>query len=602
MSPPILHLRGVGLSFGGTPLLTDAELAVEEGARICVVGRNGSGKSTLLKIAAGVVDPDRGEIFRQPGTTTAYLPQEPDLSGFATVMDYVADGFAEGQDPHPGRVVLEALGLTGEEDTAVLSGGEARRCAIARALGPEPDILLLDEPTNHLDLEAIEWLESTLRGMRSAIVMISHDRRILSNLSRETVWLYQGVTRRLDDGFAGFEDWRDRLVEQQEAERHKQERKLAREMEWLRKGVTARRKRNQGRLRALKDLRAAVKGRTGPADPAAMRAAAGVMSGKRVAELDGVSKAYDGRSIVRDFSLRVLRGDRIGIVGPNGAGKTTLLKLLLGELEPDGGTVTLGANLQPITLDQKREHLDPRWTLAEAITQGTGDTIEIGGQRRHIMGYLQDFLFSAEQVRTPITRLSGGERGRLMLARALAKPSNLLILDEPTNDLDLETLDLLQELLGEYPGTVILVSHDRDFLDRTVAGVVVSEGNGEWTAYAGGYGDMLVQRRSAANEAGARQESKTKTVKTDRRDARPTKRKLSFKQKYALETLPGEIESLNRRAEEVKALLNDPDMYAKDPDAYGGLAAELETLETRRAGLEEQWLELELLREEIEAS
>ncbi len=602
MAPPILHLRDIQLSFGGTPLLTGAELAVQEAARICIVGRNGSGKSTLLKIAAGVVEPDHGEIFRQPRITTAYLPQEPDLSGFATSFDYVADGFAEGQDPHRGRIILEALGLTGDEPAETLSGGEVRRCALARVLGPEPDVLMLDEPTNHLDLAAIEWLEGALRGLRSAIVLISHDRRILSNLSRETVWLFQGVTRRLSEGFSRFEDWRDTLTEQQEAERHKQERKLAREMEWLRKGVTARRKRNQGRLRALKALRSEIKERRDTGVQAEMRAAEGVMSGKRVAEFAGVGKSFDGRPIVKDLSLRVLRGDRVGIVGPNGAGKTTLLKMLLGDLEPDSGAVTLGATLQPITLDQKREHLDPNWTLADAITQGTGDTIEVGGQRRHVMGYLQDFLFSPEQVRTPVTRLSGGERGRLMLARSLAQPSNLLVLDEPTNDLDLETLDLLQEMLGDYAGTVILVSHDRDFLDRTVGSVVASEGDGRWVHYAGGYSDMLAQRGTAADPVSGSAPASRKQEKAARTAAAPARPKLSYKQKYALETLPVEMEKTSRRIGDLNGKLEDPGLYAKDPEAFGTIARDLEAAQQDLARMEEEWLELELLREEIEAS
>ena len=602
MAPPILHLRDIQLSFGGTPLLTGAELAVEEGARICIVGRNGSGKSTLLKIAAGAVEPDHGEIFRQPGITTAYLPQEPDLSGFATSFDYVAAGFAEGQDPHRGRIILEALGLSGDEPAETLSGGEVRRCALARVLGPEPDVLMLDEPTNHLDLAAIEWLEGALRGLRSAIVLISHDRRILSTLSRETVWLFQGVTRRLSDGFSKFEDWRDTLTEQQEAERHKQERKLAREMEWLRKGVTARRKRNQGRLRALKALRSEINERRDTGAQAEMRATEGAMSGKRVAEFTGVGKAFDGRPIVKDLSLRVLRGDRVGIVGPNGAGKTTLLKMLLGDLQPDSGTVTLGATLQPITLDQKREHLNPNWTLADAITQGTGDTIEVGGQRRHVMGYLQDFLFSPEQVRTPVTRLSGGERGRLMLARSLAQPSNLLVLDEPTNDLDLETLDLLQEMLGDYAGTVILVSHDRDFLDRTVGSVLASEGDGHWVHYAGGYSDMLAQRGASAVPDAAGAPVTRKQDRPARGSGGPARPKLSFKQKYALENLPGEIERTSSRIDDLNGKLEDPGLYAKDPDAFGTIARDLETAQRDLARMEEEWLELEMLREEIEAS
>lgn len=603
MPPPILHLRDIHLTFGGSPLLSGAELYVGEGARICLVGRNGSGKSTLLKIAAGTIDPDSGEVFRQPGVTTAYLPQEPDLSAYATSLDYVIDGFGEGQDPHRGRVILEGLGLTGSESTSTLSGGEVRRCALARVLGPEPDILLLDEPTNHLDLEAIEWLERELKSLRSAIVLISHDRRILNNLSRETVWLFQGVTRHLDDGFASFEDWRDRLVEQQEAERHKQERKLAREMEWLRKGVTARRKRNQGRLRALKTLRSEIKERRSLGEQSEMRATTGATSGKRVAELAGVSKSFDGRPIVKELNVRIQRGDRFGIIGPNGAGKTTLLKLLLGDLEPDAGSVTLGANLQPITLDQKREKLNPQWSLAAAITQGTGDTVSVGGQDRHIMGYLQDFLFSPEQIRTPVSRLSGGERGRLMLARSLSQPSNLLILDEPTNDLDLETLDLLQEMLSDYSGTVVLVSHDRDFLDRTVGSVLCFEGEGRWVHYAGGYSDMVGQRKSDIEESSKKPLVRQKPDPQKERQApRQSKRKLSFKEKFALENLPRRMSELSEKTQELNVILSDPELYAKDPNAYSSAAEELQKVESDLAQMEEEWLTLEILREEIEAS
>lgn len=609
MSPPILHLRDIHITFGGTPLLTGAELAVEEGARVCLVGRNGSGKSTLLKVAAGMLDPDGGEVFRQPGTTIAYLPQEPDFSGYDTAYDYVAAGFTEGRDPHPGRIVLEALGLTGDEDPATFSGGEARRCALARVLGPEPDILLLDEPTNHLDLAAIEWLEQELRGLRSAIVLISHDRRVLDTLSRETVWLYQGVSRKLDKGFKFFEDWRDTLVEQMEQEQHKLDRKIVREMEWLRRGVTARRKRNQGRLRALNGLREEKRNRKKSQGAAQMKAASGETSGKLVAEMKGVSKGFDGRQVIRDLDLRVQRGDRLGIVGPNGAGKTTLLKTLLGEVEPDAGEVRLGANLQIITLDQRRESLNPNWTLAEAITRGGGDTVTVGGEVKHVMGYLQDFLFSPEQIRTPISRLSGGERGRLMLARALAQPSNLMILDEPTNDLDLETLDLLQEMIGDYAGTVILVSHDRDFLDRTVSSLLASPGGGIWTEYAGGYSDMVAQRAAASDMTADAATARPKTAKPDAGKEKASsgkpgqsgaRKKLSFNQQHALKTLPDRIAKTEAEVARLQSVLADPELYTKDPKRYEASAKALSEQQASLESLEEEWLELEILREDIE--
>ncbi|RVU38591.1 ATP-binding cassette domain-containing protein [Hwanghaeella grinnelliae] len=612
MSPPILHLRDIHITFGGTPLLTGAELAVEEGARVCLVGRNGSGKSTLLKVAAGLLDPDGGEVFRQPGTTVAFLPQEPDFTGYATAYDYVAAGFVEGHDPHPGRVILEALGLTGDEDPATFSGGEARRCALARVLGPEPDILLLDEPTNHLDLSAIEWLEQELRGLRSAIVLISHDRRVLDTLSRETVWLYQGVSRKLDKGFKHFEDWRDTLVEQMEQEKHKLDRKFLREMEWLRRGVTARRKRNQGRLRALNGIREEKRNRKKVPGAAQMKAAEGQTSGKLVAEMKGVTKSFDGRAVIRDLDLRVQRGDRVGIVGPNGAGKTTLLKTLLGDLQPDSGVVRLGANLQIITLDQSRESLKPTWTLAEAITHGGGETVSVGGETKHVMGYLQDFLFSPEQVRTPISRLSGGERGRLMLARALAQPSNLMILDEPTNDLDLETLDLLQEMIGDYAGTVILVSHDRDFLDRTVSNVLFSTGDGVWTEYAGGYSDMAAQRLAARRVAaqteteGGGQPGKSDAKKDKNAQGKPVqtgaKRKLSFNQQHALKTLPDRVAKTQTEVARLQDVLADPGLYANDPKRYETTATALGQKQAELEQLEEEWLELEILREEIEGN
>ncbi|MCB1502986.1 MAG: ABC-F family ATP-binding cassette domain-containing protein, partial [Bauldia sp.] len=432
-APPLLFLRDVTLTFGGTPLLRQANLSVGPGERLCIVGRNGSGKSTLLRIAAGLAGFDSGERFCQPSVTVRYLPQEPDFDGFDSLLAYAEADLSPGDDPHRARFMLEQLGLTGDEDPRRLSGGEARRAALARVLAPEPDILLLDEPTNHLDLVAIEQLETTLKSLRSAIVMISHDRRFLETLSEATVWLDRGVTRRLDKGFAHFEAWRDGLLEEEELERHKLDRRIADEEHWLRYGVTARRKRNQGRLRALQacrnDRREARANR--PTGVAALTPAEARASGKLVIEAEGIAKSFGERPIVRDLTLRVERGDRIAFVGPNGVGKTTLINILTGALPPDAGTVKLGANLEITTLDQRRESLDPEETLAATLTGGRGDNVIVGGEPRHVVGYMKDFLFRPEQARTPVKVLSGGEKARLMLARALARPSNLLVLDEP---------------------------------------------------------------------------------------------------------------------------------------------------------------------------
>ena len=400
-------------------------------------------------------------------------------------------------DPYRAITLLNDLGLTGAEDPRKLSGGEGRRAALARVLAPEPDILLLDEPTNHLDLPAIEWLESELSGLRSALVLVSHDRRFLTGLSRATVWLDRGRTRRIDKGFGSFEEWRDVVLEEEERDRHKLDRQIAREEDWVRYGVTGRRKRNVRRMGALAELRQNRRDERRSVGEVKISVSDAGGSGKLVIEAEGVSKSYGERPIVTDFSTRVVRQDRLGVVGANGAGKTTLLNLLTGRLQPDSGTVKIGANVELATLDQGRTSLQPTTTLADALTGGGSDNVIINGSPKHVIGYMKDFLFGPEQARTPVSRLSGGERGRLTLARALALPSNLLVLDEPTNDLDLETLDLLQEMIADYPGTVVVVSHDRDFLDRVASSTLVAEGRGRWTEYAGGYSDMVAQRGAA---------------------------------------------------------------------------------------------------------
>ena len=601
MAPPLLHLRDIHLTFGGTPLLEGAELSVSERDRVCLVGRNGSGKSTLLKVAAGLIEPDSGEVFVQPGSTIRYLPQEPDFSGFTTTLSYVAAGLGPDGDTHRAQSLLGQLGLDGSEDLSRLSGGEARRADLARALAPAPDILLLDEPTNHLDLPAIEWLEGELKSSGAALVLISHDRRFLETLSRTTVWLSAGKTRRLDDGFGAFEEWRDGIVEQEAVEQHKLDRKIAAETAWLRQGVKARRKRNQGRLRALYQLRADRQSQRQAVGTVDLSAGQAALSGRRAIEAENVSKSFDGKIIVHDVSIRIRRGDRLGIVGPNGAGKTTLLKLLTGELHPDSGAVRHGTNLDMVSIDQRRESLDPATRLVDALTGGTGDTVSVGGKTKHVIGYMKDFLFSPEQARTPIGALSGGERGRLMLARALSQPSNLLVLDEPTNDLDIETLDLLQEMLADHPGTVLLVSHDRDFLDRVVTSLIAFEGDGRWVEYAGGYTDMLTQRGNTLEDpAAAKPRNRKSSIKRARTDAAAAKRKLSFKDQHALQTLPTRIEALEADVAAQRALLADPGLFARDPDAFKSVAADLERAEAALAEAEEQWLTLELAREEFE--
>jgi ATP-binding cassette subfamily F protein uup len=599
MATPLLLLQDIRLTLGTAPLLSGANLSVSPGERLCVVGRNGSGKSTLLKLAAGLLAPDGGTRFVQPGATVRYLPQEPEMAGFASTLAYVEAGLGPGDEPYRARYLLEQLGMTGAEDPAVLSGGEARRAALARVLAPSPDILLLDEPTNHLDLPAIAWLEQELASLRSALVLISHDRRLLSALSRGIVWLDRGATRALDRGFAHFEAWRDEVLEQEERDRHKLGRKIVMEEDWLRYGVSARRKRNQKRLGNLHALRAQRRESRGSTTTLKLAAAEGEISGRLVVVAESVAKSYGDRPIVRDLTTRVLRGDRLGIVGPNGAGKTTLLKLMTGQMAPDSGTIKLGASLQLVSLDQRRESLDPTATLADTLTGGHGETVVVNGQSRHVMAYMKDFLYAPEQARTPVGVLSGGERGRLALAVALARPGNLLVLDEPTNDLDLETLDLLQELLSDYPGTVLLVSHDRDFLDRVATSVLASEGEGRWVEYAGGYSDMLAQRGAAPAaapdaQAGPRPRALQATAPVG------SARKLSFKDKHALDILPARIAALHATIARAQDVLADTDLYSRDPARFQKLYQALTRAQAELAEAEDQWLHLELLREEVE--
>jgi ABC transport system ATP-binding/permease protein len=600
MARLLLSLKNTHLTFGGRPLLDGAELSLADDERLCLVGRNGSGKSTLLKIVAGLVEADDCEKFLQPGTTVHYLPQEPDFGAFETVQAYVDAGLGPMGDVWRAQHYLRELGLTGEEDPSRLSGGEMRRAALARALASDPDVLLLDEPTNHLDLPAIEWLEAELKTLRGALILISHDRRFMEALSNRTVWIDRGQTRRMDRGFVHFEEWRDKVLEEEEREQALLSQSIAREEHWMRYGVTARRKRNVRRVELLGTLRSQQREHIGKQGVVKLSVSDGNVSGKLVAEVTKLSKSFSERTIVSNLDLLVLRGNRLALVGPNGAGKTTLIKLITGQLAPDSGKVKLGTNLEVVTLDQNRGSLKPDDLLSDVITGGRGNSVTINGEVKHVISYMKDFLFRPEQARTPVSVLSGGERARLILARELARPSNVLILDEPTNDLDLETLDLLQEMLGDYPGTVIVVSHDRDFLDRVATSVLMHEDDGKWVEYAGGYSDMVAQRGLGV----ALRRAEKAALKTASPSEKPTlvqaKRKMTFKDKHALETLPAKMKALQDELKTLEAKMADTELFMKSPQVF-------ETTSTRHAAAfmelsaaEEHWLELEILRQELE--
>lgn len=600
MASLLLNLQNILLTFGGRPVLEGAELMLHEGERVSLVGRNGSGKSTLLKIAAGITESDAGQRFIQPGTTVRYLPQEPDYSGFNTVQDYVEAGLGPADDPYRARHYLNELGLSGAENPMRLSGGESRRAALARTLAPAPDILLLDEPTNHLDLPAIEWLESELKSLRTSLILISHDRRFLEALSNATIWLDRGSTRKLNRGFVHFEEWRDKLLVEEEVEQQKLSQRIAKEEHWMRYGVTARRKRNVRRVELLGSLRTERKDFVGQQGLVRLSVSTGELSGKLVFEAEGLSKSFGNCAIVSDLDLLILRGDRLALVGPNGAGKTTLIKLITDDLEADGGKVKHGTNLQVVTLDQSRASLNPDDLVQDVITAGRGQSVTINGETKHVVSYMQDFLFRPEQARTPVSVLSGGERARLILARELAKPSNVLVLDEPTNDLDLETLDLLQELLADYQGTVILVSHDRDFIDKLATSVLMFESGGKWIEYAGGYTDMLAQRGEGVIARKTKTEAKVKAQATKAAIAPKAKRRLSFHERYALDNLPSKMEKLRAELAKLEVDLADNTLFSRD-------ATKFETVSKRHAQAgedlalsENQWLELEMLREELE--
>ncbi|MCV2870443.1 ATP-binding cassette domain-containing protein [Defluviimonas sp. WL0002] len=595
---PLLQLSGISLTFGGNPVFDGLDLVVQAGDRVALVGRNGSGKSTLMKVMAGLVEPDQGVRTVPPGVSVGYMEQEPDLSAFATLGEFAASGLPEGED-YRVSVVAEGLRFDPQTPIAAASGGERRRAALAKLLAEAPELMLLDEPTNHLDIQAIRWLEDQLRETRAAYVIISHDRAFLRALTKATLWIDRGAVRRNEKGFEAFEDWRETVWAEEDVARHKLERKIKSEAKWAVEGISARRKRNQGRVRALQALRAeraAMIRRQGTAD---MALETGQVSGRLVIEAKGISKQYGEKLILRPFDLTVLRGDRVAFVGPNGVGKTTLLKMLTGEIAPDTGTVRHGTNLQIAVFDQARAALDFNMSLWDGLVNdpemsvsGRSDQVMVRGTPKHVVAYLKDFLFDEAQARAPIGSLSGGERARLLLARIMAKPSNLLILDEPTNDLDVETLDLLQDILGEYDGTVLLVSHDRDFIDRVATTTVAMEGGGRAVVYAGGWTDYQAQRAEQAPERAAPKAS-PKSVPAAEEKVRKAAQGLTFTEKHRLESLPDVIEKLEAEIRKLTDFLSDPDLFQKSPDKFRKASQGLAERQAALTAAEEEWLLLE---------
>jgi ATP-binding cassette subfamily F protein uup len=594
--PPLLQLSDISLTFGGNPVFSELGLVVQPGDRVALVGRNGSGKSTLMKVMAGLVEADRGSVVAAPGTQVGYMEQEPTLEGFTTLGDFASE-VLDPSEAYKIDMAAEGLKLNLDTEVANASGGERRRAALARLLAQDPELMLLDEPTNHLDIEAIGWLEDHLKSTRTAFVLISHDRAFLNSLARATLWIDRGAVRRREKGFQDFEGWRDKVWDEEDTQRHKLDRKIKAEGRWAVEGISARRKRNQGRVRALGDLRQERSDMIRRQGVAAMALDDGRQSGKRVIEAKGIAKSFGDRVILKPFDLRVQRGDRIAFVGPNGAGKTTLLKMLIGELQPDEGTVVQGTGLEMAVFDQTRSALDLNMTLWESLTgdaemrvSGQADQIMVRGVPKHVVGYLKEFLFSDAQARAPVKSLSGGEKARLLLARIMARNSNLLVLDEPTNDLDIETLDLLQELLSDFPGTVLLVSHDRDFLDRVATTTIAMEGDGRAQAYPGGWSDYRRQRgemEAVVPGKAFKPKGQTAPVK-----AKAAKSALSFTETHRLETLPTEIAKLEAEVAKLAKLLSDPELYTKAPDKFAKTTTALGQRQASLDKAEEDWLKL----------
>ena len=594
---PLLQISDIALTYGGDPIFEDLSLVIHPGDRVALVGRNGSGKSTLMKVIAGLVETDSGTRVASPGVTVGYMEQDPTMEGFATLGDYATSGL-DPEDAYKVEMVAGGLKFDPAGNVNTASGGERRRAALAKLMAEAPELMLLDEPTNHLDIEAISWLEDELKQTRAGFLLISHDRAFLRELTRATLWIDRGMVRRAEQGFNGFEEWRDEMWEVEDQQRHKLNRKIKAEARWAVEGISARRKRNQGRVRALQDLRAERASQIKRQGTAAMAFDGGQSSGKKVIEAFGLTKSYDGKSIVHNLDLTIQRGDRIAFVGPNGVGKTTLIKMLLGQVEPDEGSIKLGTNLDIAVFDQSRAQLDPNMTLWDNLTSdpsmgvsGKADQVMVRGMPKHVVGYLKEFLFDEAQARAKVKSLSGGEKARLLLAKLMARESNVLVLDEPTNDLDIETLDLLQDILGEYPGTVILVSHDRDFLDRTATTTIAMEGDGQAVVYAGGWTDYRSQRtavkaeiaKAAPKPAAAKPQAASKESAT----------KLSFTEKHRLEALPGVIDTLTAEIGKLEVLLSDPALFTDHPAKFQKATDALVERQNSLSDAEEEWLLLE---------
>lgn len=600
--PPIYALKGVSLAFGNNQLFKNVELYINKGDKISLVGRNGSGKSTLLKVIAGLLEPDSGEIFIQPGIKVSYMPQEPELDQYPSLRDVVLSGLPSSgkDDAFKADILIEKLKIAEHQPTATASGGERRKAALAKALIGEPDILLLDEPTNHLDITTIEILEEIIAAFKGAVILISHDRMFLNNTSKATFWLDRGNMHRNNKGFKFFEEWQEEVINQEIIAQHNLNKKIEEETEWLHKGVTARRKRNMGRLRKLQQLRIERREQIKQIGNINLNIEEGDFRSKLVIEAKHIAKSFGDRVIIKDFSTRVIRGNKIGIVGPNGAGKTTLIKILTQKMAPDSGFVRIGKNLQEAYFDQNRMSLDLKKTLWQTLCD-KGDHIYVQGKYRHVVAYLKDFLFKPDQAHCPVGALSGGEKNRLMLAVALAQPSNFLVLDEPTNDLDMDTLDLLQEVLDDYNGTILIVSHDRDFLDRVVTSVIYMKGDGTLYEHAGSYSELLEKIKSETQPL-KKIEAKKSVVEDKHPEVKnPGNKKLSYNQKRLLEVLPMEIEQIEKRIAEIEALLSDADLYARDPDAFNNLSTELLEKQKAKEDKENKWLEIQMLKEELES-
>lgn len=597
---PIYTIRGAKLSFGLNPLFTDVDLYINRGDKICLVGRNGCGKSTLLKVIAREIEPDEADFFIQPGVRIGYMPQEPDFTGFKTLREVVEAGLPKEEKNQTYRAdrLIEYFAINENQNPEQSSGGERRKAALARSLIGEPDILLLDEPTNHLDITTIEKLEDLIKKFSGAVIVISHDRMFLDHISQTTFWLDRGVLRRNNKGFGAFEEWEDQVIEQEIIEQKALNKKIAEETEWLHKGVTARRRRNMGRLRRLQQLRQERREQIKMTGSVNLEAETAELRSKMVIEAKHISKSFGDREIVKDFSIRVIKGNKIGIVGPNGSGKTTLIKLLTKRLEPDSGFVRIGKNLEEAYFDQNRITLDPKKTLWKTLCN-EGDHIWVRGHFRHVVAYLKDFLFKPDQAQCPVSTLSGGEKNRLMLALALAKQSNFLVLDEPTNDLDMDTLDLLQEVLDDYEGTILIVSHDRDFMDKVATSLIYMRGDGTVYEHVGSYSELLEKLKGIPLKTDNRKQNTKEEPKI--REKNKTL-KLSYKEQYMLENLPKEIEKLGEENKAIEVALGNANLYTDDPQKFDELTSKLAANKEKLEKMENQWLEVQMKADELENS